>query len=141
MSPHRRRLLAVGRGRRHHAGGNEGAQARWIAVVTGAEPRHDLVEAAEPVGERRGRWLSGEEHLKAEAVEGERLRHDARADEQLAQSRLAAERDARRSADRPQRGNGLEDVAERPRVNDENAPLASAHGPVARRRFLAEGSE
>ena len=62
-------ILTVGHGWRRQAGGNEGAQARGIAVVAGAEPRHDLVEAGESVGEGWGRWLSGEEHLKAEAVE------------------------------------------------------------------------
>jgi hypothetical protein len=129
------RPVVLRHGRRHDRAGRERAQPPAVGLLARAEPGDDAIEAAERVGQRGRRRLVREERVEPEAVEGPRPLHEAPVRQEPPEPRLARERDRaarRRRAHRPQRGYGLQHVAQRARMDDQRARFHLTAGRPAR---------
>ena len=130
--------------RRRNRGGHhdllpELAQARRKGLGAGPEPRDHSGEAGQPAPDVRGHGITTEEGLEPEPIEGLAGPDDARPGEERAEVRLPRKGRRGPPAELPehgQRGDGLQDVAESPRMDNERCVHARRCARVDRRRAV-----
>ena len=135
-----RRVVVRDRGR-HESLRHLRAEALRVARRARAEPGDDAGEAPEPRREALGQGRLGEERLEPEGVKGRGGEDEARSLEKLAEPRLAGEGQTMPAAlECGQRRHGLEDVAERARMDDESfdRPTHRAHYERGRGQVASE---
>ena len=140
MFPDAERGLRRRNGGGHHDLPPELAQSRRKGIGAGAEPRNHSGETGQTAPDVGGHGITTEEGLEPEPIEGRAGPDDAGPSEERAEVRLS--REGRRGPpaelpERGQRGDGLQDVAESPRMDDERRVHARRCARVGGRRAVA----